>query len=80
VESVPGTVQSFKARIASLQPRLDLLQGRLLLAMEAHETYLHKLVEGELQGQKDRLLAYRAQARFALASVFDRMSARNEQR
>lgn len=75
---VPATVETFAARIARLQPRIDTLQGKLRVAMEVHENYLHKLVEDELQGQKSRLLAYRAQARFALASIFDRMSARND--
>ncbi len=39
---------------------------------------LQILAEAELNGQKDRMLTYRAQARFALASIFDRMSARNQ--
>jgi len=76
--SIPATVEGFTARIARLKPRIDMMQGELRLAMDAHTDYLQQLVETELQGQKDRLLAYRAQARFALASVFDRMSARNE--
>jgi hypothetical protein len=76
--SIPATVNTFSARIASLQPRIDMLQGKLRVAMDVHANYLQRLVETELRGQKDRLLAYRAQARFALASVFDRMSARNQ--
>lgn len=76
--SIPATVETFSARIARLKPRIDLLQGELRFAMDLHESYLQQLVEGELRGQKDRLLAYRAQARFALASIFDRMSARND--
>jgi hypothetical protein len=76
--SIPATVETFAARIARLNPRIDMMQGKLRLAVYVHESYLQKLVEGELQGQKDRLLAYRAQARFALASIFDRMSARND--
>jgi hypothetical protein len=76
--SIPTTVESFESRIARLQPRIDMLQMKLRAAMDVHANYLHGLVEQELQGQKDRLLAYRAQARFALASIFDRMSARND--
>jgi len=76
--SIPATVNTLSARIASLEPRIDMLQGQLRVAMDVHANYLQRLVETELRGQKDRLLAYRAQARFALASVFDRMSARNQ--
>jgi len=76
--SIPAMVETYTARINRLQPRIDTMQDKLRLAMDVHANYLQKLVEGELHGQKDRLLAYRAQARFALASIFDRMSARND--
>jgi hypothetical protein len=55
-----------------------MMQGQLQFAMAAHSDYLQRLVELELNDQKERLLTYRAQARFALASIFDRMSASSE--
>jgi hypothetical protein len=76
--SIPGTVQNFGGRIALLEPRIAMMQGQLQLAMAAHSDYLQRLVELELNDQKERLLTYRAQARFALASIFDRMSASSE--
>jgi hypothetical protein len=68
-------VQDFDGRIASLKPRIEMMQGQLQVAMAAHSDYLQRLAEVELHDQKERLLTYRAQARFALASIFDRMSA-----
>jgi len=76
--SIPATVEHFDSRIALLKPRIAMMQGQLQLAMTVHEDYLQRLAERELNEQKERLLTYRAQARFALASIFDRMSASSE--
>ena len=76
--SIPGTVNDFEGRIALLEPRIAMMQRQLQVSMAAHSDYLQRLVEFELNGQKERLLTYRAQARFALASIFDRMSASND--
>ncbi|NOR20331.1 MAG: tetratricopeptide repeat protein [Xanthomonadales bacterium] len=73
--SIPGTVLNFDSRIAFLKPRIEMMQGQLQVALAAHSDYLQHLAELELNNQKERLLTYRAQARFALASIFDRMSA-----
>ena len=43
--------------------------------MDRYSAFLNELALDELGGQKERLLTYRAQARFALASIYDRMSA-----
>ena len=76
--SIAGTVKDFDSRIALLRPRIELQQEKLQAAMQNHAGYLQVIAEAELNGQKDRMLTYRAQARFALASIFDRMSARNQ--
>jgi hypothetical protein len=76
--NIPTTVVSFDRRILSLEPKLDLLQGRLQASMAEHGDVLKYLAMQEMEGQKQRLLTYRAQARFALASIYDRMSARNK--
>ena len=73
--SIPGTVLNFDSRIALLKPRIEMMQGQLQVALAAHADYLQQLAELELNNQRGRLLTYRAQARFALASIFDRMSA-----
>ncbi len=73
--SIPGTVLNFDSRIALLKPRIEMMQGQLQVALAAHSDYLQHLAELELNNQRERLLTYRAQARFALASIFDRMSA-----
>ena len=76
--SIPGEVEYFGNRITVLEPRIATMQRQLQLAMAEHSDYLQRLVELELSDQKERLLTYRAQARFALASIFDRMSASSE--
>jgi len=76
--SLDGTVDGFAARIDRLQEVLDGNRSRLTSAMQQYEHYLNDVALDELNGQKQRLLTYRAQARFALASIFDRMAAMNE--
>jgi hypothetical protein len=76
--SVAGTVGNFDQRITLLEPKLNLLHKQLQGSLQAHEDFLQSLAVEELDGQKQRLLTYRAQARFALASIYDRMSAKNE--
>jgi len=78
VDGIPETVLEFDSRIALLQPKLDQMQRKLLLAKERHATYLYGLVVGEMQVQRERLVTYRAQARFALASIYDRLSMKGQ--
>jgi hypothetical protein len=78
VEGIPQSVLDFDSRIALLKPKLDQMQRKLQLAQERHADYLQGLAYGEMQAQRERLMTYRAQARFALASIYDRMSAKNE--
>ena len=78
VDGIPESVLEFDSRIALLKPKLDQMQRKLLLAQERHADYLQGIAYGEMQAQRERLMTYRAQARFALASIYDRMSAKNE--
>jgi hypothetical protein len=71
-KSVPTNTGEFAARIASLQQRIDALQIRLAAAAKKQNEYLAALAVKELEGQKDRLATYQIQARFALASMYDR--------
>jgi hypothetical protein len=71
-KSVPTNTGEFDARIAALQQRIDAIQLRLVDAAQKQNNYLAQLAVKELQGQKDRLATYQIQARFALASMYDR--------
>ena len=71
-QSVPTNTGEFATRIAALQQRIDALQIRLVDASQKQSTYLAALAVKELEGQKDRLATYQIQARFALASMYDR--------
>jgi hypothetical protein len=71
-KSVPTNTGEFDARIASLQQRIDAIQLRLVDVAQKQNNYLAALAVRELQGQKDRLATYQIQARFALASMYDR--------
>ena len=76
-DSLPGTVLSFETRIDALEAFIGELQARLGGSMEQYALFLNGIATDELVAQRERLLTYRAQARFALASVYDRMAAQN---
>ena len=76
-DSLPGTVLSFETRIDALEAFIGELQARLGVSMEQYALFLNGIATDELVAQRERLLTYRAQARFALASVYDRMAAQN---
>ncbi len=71
-KSVPTNTGEFASRIAALQQRIDALQIRLVDAAQKQNNYLAALAVRELEGQKDRLATYQVQARFALATMYDR--------
>jgi len=70
--SVPTNNGEFAARVAALQKRIDALQVRLADVESKQSDYLGQLAVAELDAQKNRLSAYQVQARFALASMYDR--------
>jgi hypothetical protein len=71
-KSAPTDTGEFVARIAALRERIAALQVRLVTSSEKQNGYLAQLAIAELQAQKDRLATYRVQARYALASMYDR--------
>jgi lipopolysaccharide biosynthesis regulator YciM len=71
-KSVPNNNGEFAARVADLKARIEALQGRLAEVQKKQTVYLAQLAIHELDEQKDRLAAYQVQARFALASMYDR--------
>jgi hypothetical protein len=70
--SVPTNNGEFAARVASLRQRLESLQVRLADAEQRQSAYLAQVGVRELEQQKARLATYQVQARFALATMYDR--------
>ena len=66
------------ARIGALRPRVQGLQGSAQLALVRQQQFLQDIAVEELKAQRDRLNIYQVQARFALASIYDRAAARVE--
>jgi hypothetical protein len=73
-EEFPTRTEEFAQRVATLQPRIDVLSARLASAADSQNRYLAAVAIKELESQKERLAAYSLQARFALASIYDRAS------
>lgn len=68
----PADLDTEKIRIAALKPRIDVMQARIDEVLQRQETHLQAVIAAELEAQKRRLASYRIQARFALASIYDR--------
>jgi hypothetical protein len=71
-KNVPANTGEFASRVASLEQRIDALQARLAEAEQHQSAYLAQLAVHELEAQKGRLATYQVQARFALATMYDR--------
>lgn len=71
-QGTPAELAGFAARIAGLEPRIERLQQALRLTRNRQEERLQALVTETLQEQRERLAAYRIQAQFALATIYDR--------
>jgi Tetratricopeptide repeat len=72
LRSVPANTGEFAARVASLKARIDAIQARIAATEHKQSAYLARIAVNELTQQKERLAAYQIQARFALASMYDR--------
>ena len=68
----PARHERFGARIAELGARLQALQPRVLALNAESQTQLQDIAVAELEGQKQRLDLYAAQARLAIAQILDR--------
>ena len=71
-QSVPTNNGEFAARVAALKARIDALQVRMAAVEQKQGDYLAQVAVAELDQQKNRLATYQVQARFALASMYDR--------
>jgi len=70
--NVPTNTGEFAARLAALKTRITQLQARLASAEKGQQGYLQQIAVAELSDQKDRLDTYEVQARFALATMYDK--------
>jgi tetratricopeptide (TPR) repeat protein len=71
-ETIPSNTGENAARIAAIRARIDELQSRLAAVSERQNHFLQALAVEELEKQKDRIATYQVQARYALASIYDR--------
>ena len=71
-KNTPNDTEAFAQRVAQLRPRIEALGTRLAAAGRAQGEYLASIAVDELEAQKQRLTSYQVQARFALASIYDR--------
>jgi hypothetical protein len=74
----PDKFTALTARIDGLRPRVQGLKESAQLALHRQQEFLQGIAVEELKAQRDRLSTYRVQARFALASIYDRAAARVE--
>jgi len=72
----PEKFVELTARIDTLRPRVLGMQGEAQAALLKQQLFLQDVAVAELKAQRDRLSTYMVQARFSLASIYDRASAR----
>lgn len=68
----PAELDEFAARIAAVTPRIERMQTLIAGARGQQEQRLQALAIDALKDQRERLAAYRVQAQFALATIYDR--------
>jgi tetratricopeptide (TPR) repeat protein len=71
----PTKFVGLTARVEDLRPRVSGLKASADTAVARQQQYLQGIAVDELKAQRDRLNTYLLQARFALASVYDRAAA-----
>ena len=71
----PEQFTALTQRVADLTPRVRGLRDGVDATLLSQEIYLQGIAIDELQAQRERLNTYMVQARFALASIYDRASA-----
>jgi hypothetical protein len=74
----PEEFAGLTARIAELRPRLETLHASTLAAVDDQRNHLELVAIEALESQRDRLNTYMIQARFSLATIYDRAAARAE--
>lgn len=74
----PERFAALSARVATLRPRVERLRAAVGGALGEQRAFLEGVAVEELQAQKARLGTYMVQARFALASIYDRAAAESD--
>lgn len=77
-ENWPEDFADLTTRIAALRPRLLTLQASTEVALNDQRQHLERVAIETLEAQRDRLNTYMVQARFSLATIYDRAAARVE--
>jgi hypothetical protein len=70
--TAPTTTGDFATRIDQLQARMTGLRAKLAAASRAQGDLLADIAVAELDAQKQHIADYEVQARFALATIYDR--------
>ncbi|MEO8058656.1 MAG: hypothetical protein ABI671_10045 [Burkholderiales bacterium] len=71
----PARFERFAVRIKELDTRIQALIPRVAALSHDQEQAVQGLAVAELERQKERLVVYATQARFAVAQIYDRASA-----
>lgn len=74
-EGAPERNAALAVRVVAVSPRVAELTVKVNAAKSAHERYLAELAVLELEAQRQRLDEYSVQARYALATIYDRATA-----
>ena len=74
-EGAPERNAALAARVGTLSPRVDALLARVGQAKESQARRLADIAVRELEDQRKRLDEYSIQARYALATIYDRAAA-----
>jgi TolA-binding protein len=73
-KGIPVDTGAAAQRVTAVRRRMDDLQGRLAAVALRQNEYLQSLAIAALERQKQRIEAYEVQARYALATIYDRAS------
>ena len=74
----PARFDAFARRIAAIDPLLQTLTASVATLSKEQQEAVQDMAVAELLQQKERLAAYAAQARFAVAQMYDRASTQPE--
>jgi hypothetical protein len=77
-DAVPDRNGEFAARIARLRPRIDGARAQVAALKTGQAQYLADIAVRELESQKSRIETYMVQARYALATIYDRAAVAEE--
>ena len=74
LQDEPQRFEEFDNRIDTIVPRINALSAALDALLVKQQQVVNRIAVGELEARKERLDTYTVQARFALASIYDRAS------